>query len=462
MFAAHAQEGTDAALPAYEIPLNPSGAAFEVNRAAQGHLWISDYIAGEIWELDLTGGIATVYQGMHFPADARRAGDGSVWYAEIAGNQLGQLSPVSGTITLWDAPGANALYATQVDPAGNVWVTDYVAGLLFRFDPEVRQMCRYDIPSSAPGLHPVANGQGVWLVDVNGESIYRLDPATNVYSVWILPTGGYPIGLDLDLAGNLWWADNDLGTVQRLEAGIDRLTTFTIPVSSSPSMIDVATGEVWFTDDTNSTVGRLRPAMAAGDPFALPQSTVLVTPTCSLVEPVSTVPLTVTTHAISFTRTSYPVVADGAGWQIYQVPDGGAPYGIRASGKSTWLADYERQTLTWTFTGTVVSACKYVDADGDLNTDDDRTPLPGWRVYLKVDGVRQEPGDLTSAVGCYAWLDLDAGHDYGVVEELPQGWTALTPSEHVFGPAVAGEMYRHTFVNAEQSEYAIFLPVVLR
>jgi hypothetical protein len=126
------------------------------------------------------------------------------------------------------------------------------------------------------------------------------------------------------------------------------------------------------------------------------------------------------------------------------------------------MADYDRQVLTWTFTGTVVSACKHADADGDLSTADDRTPLPGWRVYLTIDGVRQEPGELTRAAGCYTWLDLDSGHSYGVAEELATGWRALTPEEKEFGPAVAGVLYRHTFVNFEQGESLIFLPLVLR
>jgi hypothetical protein len=143
------------------------------------------------------------------------------------------------------------------------------------------------------------------------------------------------------------------------------------------------------------------------------------------------------------------------------VPGAGAPYGIRASALSAWTVDYERQVLSWLLFGSSVTACKLEDADGDLGTQDDQTPLPGWRVYLTVDGLRQEPGELTRAAGCYTWLDLEPGHVYGLEEEIPNGWSALTPGSHEFGTAVAGERYEHAFVNS-RSATKVFLPLVLR
>jgi len=42
-----------------------------------------------------------------------------------------------------------------------------------------------------------------------------------------------------------------------------------------------------------------------------------------------------------------------------------------------------------------VTACKVEDADGDLATTDDQTPISEWTVYLSIDGIRQTPGQLT-------------------------------------------------------------------
>jgi streptogramin lyase len=56
------------------MPLNPSGSAFEVNRDAQGRLYVSDYNAGEIWLLDPVKRLFTRYSGFSLPGDARSDG----------------------------------------------------------------------------------------------------------------------------------------------------------------------------------------------------------------------------------------------------------------------------------------------------------------------------------------------------------------------------------------------------
>jgi hypothetical protein len=104
------------------------------------------------------------------------------------------------------------------------------------------------------------------------------------------------------------------------------------------------------------------------------------------------------------------------------------------------------------FKNVSVKACKVEDADGNLATTGDQTAIPGWTVYLSIDGVRQLPGQLTGDDGCYAWKDLGPGHSYDVEEDVPAGWTALTPITHDFGPATSGESYSFTFKNFENVE----------
>ena len=451
----------NSSLPVYEMALKPGGKAFEINLDGLGRLWVSDYDAGEVWELDPVSRVYTRYAGLGYPGDARPDGNGSVWYADAAGGNLGQLSLDTGTLTKWVAAGSDGLYATQVDGAGNVWATSWSHPLLFRFDPVSQEICAYEIPSTSASKYLEADGQLIWLADDAGKSIFRLDPALDEYTLWELPSAGWPFGLDLDQAKNLWWADSNLGAINRLEADLDLLTTFDLPITSNPAMLDASTSEIRFSDDLTGTIGSLSIASATGITTTLTSSLQPVAPTCNPIEPLSTTPVTLTTGVMAFTPASYASLVDSAGWKIWQVPDNGVPYGVRVSGKSTWVVDYFRQKLIWQFSGAVVSACKLADEDGDIDTTGDQTPVKDWRVYLKVDGVRQEPGELTSAAGCYTWLDLDSGHTYAVEEELPDGWTALTPTENNFGPAAEGQLYSYTFVNHQVTRY-IYLPVVIR
>jgi hypothetical protein len=103
------------------------------------------------------------------------------------------------------------------------------------------------------------------------------------------------------------------------------------------------------------------------------------------------------------------------------------------------------------------------DEDGELSTDDDRTPLADWTMFLLVDGARQEPGRETSADGCVTWDGLEPGVSYGVEEATDPDWIALTPTNHTFGVGSAGDVLEHVFINAEvEEEYRIYLPLVMR
>ena len=247
---------------------------------------------------------------------------------------------------MWEAPGSSGLYATQIGPTGHIWATDGSAAGLFRLLPDSRQMCRYQIPSTTSSLYVEANEQGVWLTDGNGEYIFRLDPAANEFTLWQLPATGFPYGLDLDPAGNLWWADYDLGTVNRLEAGINRMATFTPTISSFPAMLDASVDAVWYTDDLNGLIGRLSPSAASSATLTLVRSTVDVTPSCIIIEPAAARPITATTGVKSFTKTGYDQLVDDESWMILDVPDSGAPFGVRIGASDTWVVDYGRQVLS--------------------------------------------------------------------------------------------------------------------
>ena len=57
---------------------------------------------------------------------------------------------------------------------------------------------------------------------------------------------------------------------------------------------------------------------------------------------------------------------------------------------------------------------------------------------------------MTGADGCYKWTDLGPlpGSYYDVSEDVPAGWTPLTPTSHDFEmPPQSGASYSFTFVN---------------
>ncbi len=90
-----------------------------------------------------------------------------------------------------------------------------------------------------------------------------------------------------------------------------------------------------------------------------------------------------------------------------------------------------------------ITACKIIDADGDVNTTKDQTNKYGWTVSLSS-GQRVDT-QTTGENGCYTWTNLGPG-TYDVSETVPAGWTALTPTAHSF-VAQSGQNQSFTFIN---------------
>jgi hypothetical protein len=102
------------------------------------------------------------------------------------------------------------------------------------------------------------------------------------------------------------------------------------------------------------------------------------------------------------------------------------------------------------------------DADADLSTTDDQTPLEGWEIYLSVDGERLMPGKTTGLTGCATWFDLQSGQNYIVEENTSIKWIPLTPLRHDFGIGNVGDNFVYTFINSKADITEIYLPVMLR
>ena len=451
-----------------QAALNPDGDAFEINIDAQGLLWISDRVAGEIWRVDPATAAYTVYEGIPAPSDARRGEDGSVWWGDYDQGRFGRLDPETKSVTWWLAPGASGLLGSQIDGAGDFWAAAVNEPLLFRYQPAAGMLCTYTLPKSGIAAYPQIHDGSVWLGDEANGRILRLDPASDKFTAWELPDDAEPLGMSFDNKGALWYADPNNAYLARLDPGSDQLDTFDPPTGLLPQMVAVHGSNIWYSEHWDGAVGRLIPSAAGGESFSLTRSSAPATVNCADHTPEKIETVTTRSGDLSWVSMDYSLAVDDGVWQIYDLPSGAVPWGIAGDGQQVWFVDRGRQLL-----GRIpqdaqdalvtVTACLVEDADGNGATPGDRTPLSDWTVHLLVEEERQGDGHKTGDDGCVTWSELASAVRYGVEEELPSGWHALTPSKHDFGTADPGALLHHTFINSQNpiSDAFVYLPVII-
>jgi streptogramin lyase len=331
-------------LSAGELALNAAGSAYEINPDPGGSLWISDYRAGEIWQIEASG-TYTIYPVSGAPSDARRHASGDVWFADAQTNLLGRLSPLSLELTTWTITGTEGLYGTAIDPSGRIWVTDATNPHIYRFTPSSGQLCTYTLPNGGFSDYVLAHEQDIWLGDWQNGRILRLDPDLSLYTTWDLETDAYPAGLALDAQGYLWWADPNLVELGQLEPNSDQLTRYSLPRGLLPQMITANEGLIYYTELGVGTFGILEPTVAASTTVGLTPGTVETTASCTVIQPTRTVPVTTSAGTAPWSSATYTTTHAAGGWTVYQLPEQAFPWGIAATGSTAWIVDSGRQLL---------------------------------------------------------------------------------------------------------------------
>ncbi len=458
-------------LSASELALNPDGTAYEVHPDSQGRLWISEYLAGEVWRVDSTNTV-NVYPVGGAPSDATPDTSNAVWWVD--GATIRRLDLSSNTVETWTVPIENTfLYGVTVDSNGDIWLTDPNFGTINRFQRNSRQFCAYSLPDNGMSLYPTVSGQNPWLADSYNMRILRLDPNLSApnFTVWQLPAEiSAGDAILLDASNNAWFTDPNHSALARLEpaANPNQVTRYSFPtgINTQPKMLANTGGRIWFSGQSPAAVGALDPttATASFSQAITPTTSTaalacqnLAVPTTSQAAPRQVTP--------SWTDGTYTTLAASAGWAIYQLPASANPLGIAAI-TSIHVVDSARQKLLKFVPPSPlqisITACVRQDRDSNLSTTGDQAPLPGWELTLLGNGSEISK-KTSSAAGCAAWNQLEAGPTYSVHLTPQSGWQEISGSANPFsfGTSSPGATYQHTFYQWRNLRY-IYIPMVLK
>lgn len=332
-------------LSAQEMPLSGNGAAIEIHTDAQSNLWISDFLTGEIWEVNAAGNAYTDYTVGGFPADAQSDGQGGVWWVD--GTSLGRLNLADHTTQVWNVNVSNLLWGLGFDSAGKIWLTDSGVANVYRYTPSSRETCTYPLPlGSAVIYYPFVIGTQLWLADNSNGQLLRLDfSGTPQWTTWQLPVHSTPFGLTQDTSGDIWFTDDGLAQLGRLTPTSNQVTFYPLPAGASPFMLVASAGKIWYTEQILGTIGSLDPSQNSAIPAVITPSTASASSSCTTLGLPATASAGVSTGVPTWANTSYSIIAKENGWEVYQLPTISQPNGIVMSNGKGYVPDSLRHKL---------------------------------------------------------------------------------------------------------------------
>jgi virginiamycin B lyase len=195
-------------LPADRPAVNLNTATFD----RRGVLWFTGQ-GGVYGSVDPRGGRVRVFDA---PRGAGPYGivttpDGDVWYASLAGSHIAAIDLDSGKATVVEPPtagqGARRVWS---DSSGRLWVSEWNAGRLGRYDPATGQWREWVLPGQGPQPYAVYvdDRDLVWLSDFAANALVRFDPATERFASFPLPTADGRVRQLLGRNGELWGAES--------------------------------------------------------------------------------------------------------------------------------------------------------------------------------------------------------------------------------------------------------------
>jgi virginiamycin B lyase len=200
-------------LPASASNANLNTAAFGAN----GILWFTGQ-SGIYGRLDPASGQLDVFDAPRGrgPYGITATPEGEIYYASLAGSYVAHINRDTGEATVIEPPtpdqGARRVWS---DSQGILWVSEWNAGQLGRYDPTTEVWREWPLPGSQPQAYAVYVDEhdAVWVSDFGANAIVRFDPETETFLSFPLAAPGAAVRQLLGRKGEVWGA----------ESGADRL-----------------------------------------------------------------------------------------------------------------------------------------------------------------------------------------------------------------------------------------------
>jgi virginiamycin B lyase len=248
-----------------QIPLGRGSAPHGVIVGPDGAPWVTDGGLNAIVRVDPGSGAVQT-----FPLTAGRRADlntatfdrsGALWFTGQNGI-YGRLDPASGEVRTFEAPRGPGPYGMTTTPAGGVFYASLAGSHIARVDLETGQAAPIDPPTPAQGARRVwSDSHGVvWVSEWNAGQLGRYDPRTDEWREWKLP-GGHPqaYAVYVDDQDVVWLSDWGSNAIVRFDPQTEAFDSYPFTNGyAAVRQINGRPGEVWAAESARDTLVVLR------------------------------------------------------------------------------------------------------------------------------------------------------------------------------------------------------------
>jgi virginiamycin B lyase len=149
---------------------------YGIHVTPDGVVYYASLAGSHIARIDAVTSNAIVIQPPTHDQGARRVWSdslGRIWVSEWNAGKLARFDPKDGRWTEWKAPGRRPrVYAVYVDERDKVWASEWSTQVMLRFDPESEKFETFKSSSSSPNVRQIHGRKGeVWTPESGADKI---------------------------------------------------------------------------------------------------------------------------------------------------------------------------------------------------------------------------------------------------------------------------------------------------
>lgn len=196
------------------FPLPASSGYANLNTATfdrKGVLWFTGQ-EGIYGRLDPRVGRVRVYRapGGRGPYGIATTPGGAVYYASLAGSHIARVDPTGRATRIQPPTAGQGARRVWSDSRGRIWVSEWNTGKVGVYDPARRSWREWRLPGTAPAAYAVFvdDKDIVWLTDFGANAIVRFDPKTEGFTQARLRSPDAAVRQLLGRKGEVWGAES--------------------------------------------------------------------------------------------------------------------------------------------------------------------------------------------------------------------------------------------------------------